>query len=63
MTMLATSTLAPSTRLRLVKLVHDRLGGALALCTVAIPVLAWRREFTWAFAMIAAAARQGSPDP
>ena len=41
-----------SSRLRTVKLVHTLVWASLATCVIAIPVLAWRMELAWAFALI-----------
>ena len=51
---MSTIVVAPDTsvRLRLVKLVHTIVWALLAASVFAIPVLAWRRELTWAFALI-----------
>lgn len=42
----------PAARLRFVKAVHTLVWASLATCVIAIPVLAWRGEFAWAFALI-----------
>ena len=52
MSMLTLNELTPAARLRFVKLVHTIVWASLATCTIAIPVLAWQREFAWAFALI-----------
>lgn len=52
MSILIMTGLTPSARLRLVKAVHTLVWASLATCVVAIPVLAWRGEFAWAFALI-----------
>jgi hypothetical protein len=52
MTTSPVSLQGPSARLRFVKVVHTIVWASLATCVVAIPVLAWRRELGWAFALI-----------
>jgi hypothetical protein len=39
--------------LRIVKSVHTMAWAFFAACVVLIPVMAWRREFTWALCFIA----------
>jgi len=52
MSMLTMHELTPAARLRIVKLVHTIVWASLASCTIAISVVAWEREFAWAFALI-----------